>query len=114
MFVPSPRHGVTFCKTKVYGLGTAHHNAELIDNDAMGKMTIKAHLESSGYGRSDYIKSDQDQSGDGTVPEVSGADSASKAKFSSKMTGYNHQGSYSNKWVKDVTTYSVARIAKDA
>ena len=93
---------------------TDAENAELIDNDAMGKMTIKAHLESSGYGRSDYIKSDQDQSGDGTVPEVSGADSASKAKFSTKMTGYDHQGSYSNKSVKDVTTYSVARIAKDA
>ena len=89
-------------------------NAELIDNDAMGRMTIKAHLDSSGYDKSTYIKSDPDQPGDGTVPEVSGADSASKAKFSSKMTGYNHQGSYSNKWVKDVTTYSVARIARDA
>ena len=31
--------------------------------------------------------------------------------FATKMTGYDHQGSYSNKLVKDVTTYSVARIA---
>ena len=88
-------------------------NAELIDDDAMGKMTIKAHFESYGYNKSEYIKSDTDQPGDGTVPEISGADSASKAKFSSKMTGFSHQDSYSIKSVKDVTTYSVARIARD-
>lgn len=81
---------------------------------SMGMLAINAHLESTGYDKSTYIQSAPDQPGDGTVPEASGADSASKAKFSSKMTGYDHQGSYSNKWVKDVTTYSVARIARDA
>lgn len=83
--------------------------AELVANDALGKINIKSH-----FLYSDYKMSNPDLPGDGTVPEVSGADSASKAKFSTKMTGYDHQGSYSNKFVKDVTTYSVARIAKDA
>jgi hypothetical protein len=61
-----------------------------------------------------FKKSEPDKPGDGTVPEVSGAASASKAKFAAKMTGYDHQGSYQNQSVQDVTTYSVARIAKDA
>jgi len=45
------------------------------------------------------------------VPECSGADSAKTAKFATKMKGYDHQGSYEKKSVKDVTTYSVIRIA---
>lgn len=77
-------------------------------DDALG--TIR--YESVG-GLVEYHMSPPDEKGDGTVPEISGADSASKAKFAAKMTGYDHQSSYANKSVKDVTTYSVARIAKD-
>ena len=78
-------------------------------DDALGTIKTK-----SGSELTAYKMSRPDLPGDGTVPECSGEDSASKAKFSAKMTGYDHQGSYINKAVQDVTTYSVARIAKDA
>ena len=87
---------------------TGAPTAELVLNYADGIINIKSDLATS-----NYKMSSPDLPGDGTVPECSGADSAAKAKFSAKMTGYDHQGSYANKAVKDVTTYSVARIAKD-
>lgn len=77
-------------------------------DDALGTIRIE-----SAKGLEEYHMTPPDENGDGTVPEISGADSASKAKFAAKMTGYDHQGSYQNKAVKDVTAYSVARIAKD-
>jgi pimeloyl-ACP methyl ester carboxylesterase len=82
--------------------------AELVEDDALGVITIRSH-----FLYSDYKMSHTDLPGDGTVPAVSGADTAIKAKFAAKMTGFDHQGSYANKAVRDVTTYSVARIAKD-
>lgn len=77
-------------------------------NNALGTIRFE-----SAKGLEEYHMTPPDEKGDGTVPEISGADSASKAKFAAKMTGYDHQGSYQHKAVKDVTTYSVARIAKD-
>jgi pimeloyl-ACP methyl ester carboxylesterase len=82
--------------------------AEFVETDALGVITIRSH-----FLYSEYKMSKPDLPGDGTVPAVSGADTAIKAKFAAKMTGFDHQGSYANKAVKDVTTYSVARIAKD-
>ena len=76
--------------------------------NALGKINVEV-----GGIELNFNMSKPDKSGDGTVPEVSGAASASKAKFAAKMTGYDHQGSYQNQSVQDVTTYSVARIAKD-
>ena len=94
-------------------------NAELSENKADG--TILIGITGMASGRlfiptvfSKYVMSKADLLGDGTVPECSGADSAVKAKFSAKMTGYNHQDSYGNTAVMDATIYSVARIAKDA
>lgn len=75
-------------------------------DDALGTINTQ-----SDSGITAYKMSRPDLPGDGTVPECSGADSAAKAKFASKMTGYDHQGSYKNKAVQDVTAYSVARIA---
>ena len=82
--------------------------AEFVKCNAQGRITIRLRGDES-----DYHLSDPDVPGDGTVPECSGADSAKKAKFAfaTKMKGYDHQGSYENKAVKDVTTYSVIRIA---
>lgn len=76
-------------------------------NDALGKIKVR----SNGIDAS-FTMLPPDKPGDGTVPEVSGAASASNAAFATKMTGYEHQGSYENPWVKDVTAYSVARIAR--
>ena len=76
-------------------------------NDALGEIKVRA----NGIDAS-FTMLPPDKPGDGTVPEVSGAASASKAAFATKMIGYEHQGSYENPWVKDVTAYSVARIAQ--
>ena len=76
-------------------------------NDALGEIKVR----SNGIDAS-FTMLPPDKPGDGTVPEVSGAASASNAAFATKMTGYEHQGSYENPWVKDVTAYSVARIAQ--
>jgi hypothetical protein len=90
----------------------SHNNewdtAPLVGDDALGTIRVN----STGV-TSEYDMAPPAELGDGTVPEISGADSASKAKFAAKMTGYVHQESYIHKPVKDVTTYSVARIAKD-
>ena len=80
--------------------------AAFVKSDAQGKVTIRF-----GSAESNYRLAKHDSPGDGTVPECSGEDTASKAEFATKMKGYDHQGSYSNKAVKDVTTYSVMRIA---
>ncbi|MBU1424452.1 MAG: hypothetical protein KKH12_10355 [Gammaproteobacteria bacterium] len=81
----------------------------------MGDNALGTIRSDSGGVTSEYNMTAPEDNGDGTVPEVSGADSASKAKFKfvAKMTGYVHQESYIHKAVKDVTTYCVARIAKD-
>ena len=82
----------------------------VVDDDALGTIRVN-----SGGVISEYHMMPPDADGDGTVPDVSGKDSASNAnaKFSAKMTGYVHQDSYKHKAVKDVTTYSVVRIAKE-
>jgi hypothetical protein len=82
--------------------------SQTMGDDSLGTIRLE-----SAKGLTEYRMTPPDEKGDGTVPEISGADSASKAKFAAKMTGYDHQGSYQNKAVKDVTTYSVARIAKN-
>ena len=82
--------------------------AEYVESNALGEITIRL-----GAAESNYKLSKPDTPGDGTIPECSGYDSAinKNTKFSSKMTGYDHQGSYDNKAVKDITAYSVIRIA---
>lgn len=109
--------------------------AEFLNDDADGIIRIKTLS-----GESAYTLSEPDQPGDGTVPAVSGEASANPipseaqvkkakeankeppiepdypikpAEFSSRMSGYDHQGSYKHTAVKNITTYSVARIAID-
>lgn len=97
-------------------------SAKLVADNADGKIVVAnpsyvqrpQFFSSSSPATTSYSIADPDLPGDGTVPECSGADSASKAKFAAKMTGYDHQGSYANKAVKDVTAYSVVCIAKGA
>jgi PGAP1-like protein len=50
--------------------------------------------------------------GDGTVPKRSADAAAAASKFSAAMTGYDHQGSYQNQHVQEVTLYSIARLAQ--
>jgi hypothetical protein len=50
--------------------------------------------------------------GDGTVPKRSADAVAAASKFSAAMTGYDHQGSYQNQHVQEVTLYSIARLAQ--
>ncbi|MBV4460114.1 alpha/beta hydrolase [Pseudomonas sp. COR58] len=57
---------------------------------------------------------DQDQAGDGTVPAHAAEDAAEKAVFAARMTGYDHQGSYKNRNVQNLTLYSVLRIGATA
>ncbi|MBN0133932.1 alpha/beta hydrolase, partial [Pseudomonas aeruginosa] len=52
----------------------------------------------------------QDQVGDATVPAHSSEDSAKAAVFSARMTGFDHQASYDNRMVQNVTLYSVLCI----
>jgi pimeloyl-ACP methyl ester carboxylesterase len=52
--------------------------------------------------------------GDGTVPEESGRAPEGKAKFIARMTGFDHQGSYKNPAVQNLTMYCIAKIAQDA
>lgn len=85
---------------------TEASTAEFVKTNALGKITIR-----QGAAISNYRLCGPDTPGDGTVPECSGADSAKTAKFATKMKGYDHQDSYEKKSVKDVTTYSVIRIA---
>lgn len=80
--------------------------AQFVKSNGQGKITIKLKGD-----KSNYHLCGPDAPGDGTVPECSGYDSAIKAKFATKMKGYDHQDSYTKKAVKDVTTYSVMRIA---
>ena len=56
----------------------------------------------------------QDQAGDGTVPAHAAEDAAEKAVFAARMTGYDHQGSYKNRNVQNLTLYSVLRIGANA
>jgi hypothetical protein len=84
----------------ILAAATEHENALGKIQISLGEVNLNFHI------------SHPDKPGDGTVPEISGAASASKAKFAAKMSGYDHQGSYQDQRVKDVTIYSVARIAK--
>ncbi|MFA2535024.1 esterase/lipase family protein [Pseudomonas chlororaphis] len=52
----------------------------------------------------------QDQAGDGTVPAHAAEDAAEQAVFAARMTGYDHQGSYKNLNVQNLTLYSILRI----
>ncbi|MGE8190829.1 esterase/lipase family protein [Pseudomonas sp. NPDC086278] len=56
----------------------------------------------------------QDQAGDGTVPAHAAEDAAEQAVFAARMTGYDHQGSYKNRNVQNLTLYSVLRIGANA
>ncbi|WP_248741309.1 MULTISPECIES: esterase/lipase family protein [unclassified Pseudomonas] len=56
----------------------------------------------------------QDQAGDGTVPAHAAEDAAEKAVFAARMTGFDHQGSYKNRNVQNLTLYSVLRIGANA
>lgn len=100
-------------KLNGYAAERAHFSTNVLtappaSSNALGKISIT----SDGV-EMNFEMRPPDKPGDGTVPEVSGAASASKAKFAAKMRGYDHQGSYQNQHVKDVTTYSIVRIAKD-
>ena len=55
-----------------------------------------------------------DEPGDGTVPEVSGADPSKKAVFCAAMTGFKHQGSYQDPAAQELTLYCIARIAQES
>jgi len=52
--------------------------------------------------------------GDGTVPASSGGAPASKAVFCSAMKGFDHQGSYKNPAVQELTLHCIAQIAQEA
>jgi hypothetical protein len=56
----------------------------------------------------------QDEAGDGTVPACSARAAAAHAEFSAEMNGFEHQGSYADLKVQDVTLYSVLKIAQKA
>ena len=56
----------------------------------------------------------QDQAGDATVPAHSAEDAARAAVFAARMTGFEHQGSYNNRTVQNVTLYSVLSIGATA
>jgi len=51
----------------------------------------------------------QDEAGDATVPASSARAAAANAEFSAEMSGFEHQGSYADPKVQDVTLYSVQR-----
>ncbi|WP_397432023.1 esterase/lipase family protein [Pseudomonas chlororaphis] len=57
---------------------------------------------------------EQDQAGDGTVPAHAAEDAAEQAVFAARMTGYDHQGSYKNRNVQNLTLYSILRIGATA
>jgi len=54
------------------------------------------------------------QSGDGTVPAMSGNAPGPKAKLLAGMRGFDHQGSYTDNMVQLLTLHSIAKIAQDA
>ncbi|VGO08458.1 hypothetical protein AMB3_0819 [plant metagenome] len=55
-----------------------------------------------------------DGPGDATVPEHSGVAPRSYASFFAQMQGFDHQGSYKDPQVQEVTLYSVLKIAAKA
>lgn len=57
---------------------------------------------------------DQDEKGDGTVPAHAAEDAALNAVFSARMSGFEHQDSYKNEHVKNLTLYSILRIGATA
>ncbi len=55
----------------------------------------------------------RDQAGDGTVPHVSAsAVETCGLKQTFRMSGFNHQFSYKNEYVRQVTLYCIAKIAQ--
>lgn len=57
---------------------------------------------------------DESESGDNTVPSVSGAApgqvGGAAVKQSFKMTGFTHAASYDNKGVRDATFYATGKL----
>ncbi len=58
--------------------------------------------------------SGQDDAGDATVPAHSGLAPKPKVGFFAKMQGFDHQDSYEDKKVREVTLYSIIRLAAQA
>jgi pimeloyl-ACP methyl ester carboxylesterase len=52
--------------------------------------------------------------GDGTVPDRSGAAPKAKAKFTARQKGYDHQDSYKNERVQELTLYCIARLVSES
>jgi pimeloyl-ACP methyl ester carboxylesterase len=80
----------------------------------------RAHVTSGGgmystvYYSDDFAIDPPKEPGDGTVPNVSGAAPANHgAKQSFAMTGYDHQGSYSNAEAQAVTIFSILSILQE-
>ncbi|QGZ28872.1 alpha/beta fold hydrolase [Stutzerimonas stutzeri] len=65
-------------------------------------------------GRCFAVLAGQDQAGDGTVPAHAAEDAARNAVFSARMSGYDHQGSYADRNVQNLTLYSILRIGATA
>ncbi|WP_176058495.1 hypothetical protein [Paraburkholderia sp. BCC1876] len=65
-------------------------------------------------GRGEPKKSGESNTGDGTVPLVSGAKINDGSILSCRMTGFDHQNSYNDDNVRDLTLYCVAKIAQEA
>ncbi|MFU7351647.1 esterase/lipase family protein [Pseudomonas paraeruginosa] len=95
-----------------------HEGTVYLINDAEGLDMIMQHgvgVTRSTKGNSYVGKlQDRDQVGDATVPAHSAEDSAKAAVFAARMTGFEHQGSYDNRMVQNVTLYSVLRIGATA
>ena len=71
----------------------------------------------SGYISGDYYRawlSEQDSSGDATVPGHSGLAPRPHVPFFARMRGFEHQGSYAQYEVKAVTLYSIVSLAREA
>ncbi|RMU35608.1 lipase family alpha/beta hydrolase [Pseudomonas syringae group genomosp. 3] len=58
--------------------------------------------------------STQDDTGDGTVPTHSGEAPSEHIKFSAKLKGLEHSGSYNSKTARAITLHSIVSIAKEA
>lgn len=107
--VPSTVHAIGLRMWRDDHEGTAY-----LVNDADGQDMVMQHgvgVMRSTKGNSYVGKiQGQDQVGDATVPAHSSEDSAKAAVFSARMTGFDHQASYDNRMVQNVTLYSVLCI----
>jgi hypothetical protein len=56
----------------------------------------------------------KDSAGDATVPANSGLAPRTHSKFFATMRGFEHQDSYNNESVRELTLYSVLQLASTA